>query len=53
MRTLIFGGVMLLVAVALLEGRRRAKRVRAGVQPSSRATERWEDEGGAVRGRPA
>ena len=53
MRILILGGVMLVVAVAVLKARRAGNRVRAGGPPSPSATERWEDEGGALRARPA
>lgn len=53
MRILILGGVILMVAVAVLKAQRGTNRVRAGGQPSRGATERWEDEGGAIRGRPA
>jgi hypothetical protein len=53
MRILILGGLMLVVAVAVLRARRGTARVRPGGQPSPSATERWEDEGGAIRGRPA
>ncbi len=53
MRILILGGVVLVVAVAVLTARRGVSRVRGGRQPSRAATDRWEDEGGAVRPRPA
>ena len=53
MRILILGGVVLVVAIAVLNARRGRNRMRAGGQPSRSATERWEDEGGALRGRPA
>ena len=52
MRILIFAAAVLVVTVTVL-GARRGMRLRAGPQPSRSATERWEDEGGALRGRAA
>jgi len=52
MRTLVLTGIALAVAAACLTGRKRA-RLRSRRRQSSRtATERWEDEGGALRARP-
>lgn len=53
MRILILGGVMLAVTVAVLKARRGTSRLRARPRQSAPATERWEDEGGALRGRSA
>jgi hypothetical protein len=51
MRILIVSGVLLVVAALVLQGRRR-NRPRTAPQAGRNATERWEDEGGALRGRP-
>jgi hypothetical protein len=49
---LLVGGVVLVVAAAVLGSRWRA-RSRVARQANRDATERWEDEGGAVRTRPS
>ena len=49
MRIVILSGALLLLAALALHSRRRNVRER---RRTSSATERWEDEGGALRGRP-
>ena len=49
MRILIVSGALVLLAVVAVRSRRRTVRER---KRTSSATERWEDEGGALRGRP-
>jgi hypothetical protein len=51
-RTLIVSGMVLALAAAVL-GLRRRRRLNVARQASRNATERWEDEGGAVRAQPA
>ncbi len=48
MRIVIFGGAAIALGALLLEARRRSRRAFHTIRS---ATERWEDEGGALRGR--
>jgi len=50
MRIVILGGALVLLAALVLRRRRRTEMRER--QNKGSATERWEDEGGAIRGRP-
>jgi hypothetical protein len=52
MRIVILSAVVLAVAAVVLQAR-RGRRLRTHPQAARNATERWEDEGGAIRGRSA
>ena len=52
MRILILTGVVLAVAAVCLRTRRQARLHRRMRRSMRSATERWEDEGGALRARP-